>query len=50
MTGAAKRTGRCGKKYGKRGQLLCRRLAGHTGHHAVRPTPAEILIIMEKRP
>lgn len=41
--------GRCGVRYGKRRQLVCRRLAGHTGRHAIRATGHELMAVVFKK-
>lgn len=40
-------TGRCGARYGR--GLVCKRLLGHRGNHAIRPTVAELTKILLER-
>lgn len=40
----------CLYRYGNRRQLICKRLAGHAGHHAVRMTVQEMLRDLRPRP
>lgn len=40
-------TERCGKKYGARRHLICRRLAGHAGNHALRLSLHELRKVLQ---
>lgn len=41
---------RCRQRYGQRHQLICRRLAGHKGHHAQRLKDFELEMVLDVKP